>query len=126
MDGDSVAISHYLTVKSSPACVDNSAPARKCCRPFFVGVPTGLSLFAAQTAAAGFLSEYGQKGEGVRDLPCSPSHCAEEATSRSLFRRERFETPIDLYCSSVRTVLGFWLACASIAVLDCIRIAFFV
>jgi len=61
---------------------------------------------------------------GVRDLPV-PITVSEEATSRSLLRRERFPVRVS-YWSSVRTDLGFRLACASMAVLDCIRIWFFV
>ena len=61
----------------------------------------------------------------MRDLP-APSLNSEEATSRSLFRRERYDPVAVSYCRSCRTDLGFRLACASIAVLDCIRIWFFV
>jgi len=41
----------------------------------------------------------------------------EEATSRSLFRRERSDLIQSSYWSSCSTDLGFRLACASIAVL---------
>src|SRR5208283_943983 len=66
-----------------------------------------------------------KRWEGGRDLPApSPTRKKRRPEASSVGNgTNRIQSS---YCRSCRTDLGFRLACASIAVLDCIRIWFFV
>ena len=61
----------------------------------------------------------------MRDPP-APSRARKKRRPEASFFWERLILDAVFYCRSCRTDLGFRLACASIAVLACIRIWFFV